>query len=326
VTVTVFLVGVNLPPVASASANRVSGVAPLAVSFFSTNSADPEGSSLTYTWSFGDGTTSTSANPVKTYNNAGVYLAQLTVRDGTNTSAPSVVTISVGSPATGLVAAYGFDEGLGAAALDVSGNGNNGTVTGASWTSNSRFGKALSFGGSSLVTVADSASLDLSSGMTLEAWVNPVALNGSWMNVIFKANGDPGSANPAYLLQGCSAASSAPSVYINGAPSNLAASSPLPLNTWSHIAATYDGATIRFFVNGLLVASRAQTGAIIASSDVLTIGGNAYSGQNWAGLIDEVRIYNRALSPVEIHKDMNIPVAGTNAPPPAPQNFRLAGS
>ncbi len=91
------------------------------------------------------------------------------------------------------------------------------------------------------------------------------------------------------------------------------------------MAATYDGVTLRFFVNGLLVASRAQTGAITASSDALTIGGNAYSGQNWSGLIDEVRIYNRALSATEIHTDMNIPVSGISTRPAVPQNLHVAG-
>ena len=116
-----------------------------------------------------------------------------------------------------------------------------------------------------MVTINDAASLHLTSGMTLEAWVSPSSLNGSWMNLIFKANGDPGTTNPSYLLQGCSPSASSPSVYINAASSNLAAPGALPVNTWSHVAATYDGTTLRFFVNGLLVASRAQTGTISAS-------------------------------------------------------------
>jgi len=323
--VTVTLVGVNLPPTASASASASAGPAPLSVNFSSSGSSDPEGTALTYNWNFGDGTSSSSANPAKTYSNPGVYGAQLTVSDGTNTSQPSAVSISVGTSSSGLVAAYGFDEGSGTGTGDVSGNHNNGVVNGATWTPNGHFGKALSFGSGARVTVNDAASLHLSSGMTLEAWVNPNSLNGSWMNLVFKPNGDPGTTNPSYLLQGCSPSASAPSVYINAASSNLAAPGALPLNTWSHVAATYDGATLRFFVNGLLVASRAQTGTIAASTDALTIGGNAYSGQNWSGLIDEVRVYNRALSATEIHTDMNLPVAGVSTAPPVPQNFHVVG-
>src|SRR5262249_14410311 len=77
------------------------------------------------------------------------------------------------SAQTGLVAAYGFNDGGGATAVDSSGNGNAGTLNGASWTTAGRFGGALSFNGTtSWVTVPDSAPLDLTTGMTLEAWVN----------------------------------------------------------------------------------------------------------------------------------------------------------
>src|SRR4051812_40567260 len=73
---------------------------------------------------------------------------------------------------TGLVAAYSFDEGSGTTVADASGAGNKGTVQNGTWSTAGKYGGALSFNGtSSLVSIADSASLDLSSGMTLEAWV-----------------------------------------------------------------------------------------------------------------------------------------------------------
>ena len=88
-----------------------------------------------------------------------------------------------------LVAAYGFDEGSGTTVTDASGNGNNGTVANATWSTAGKFGGALSFNGtSSVVTVPNSASLQLSSGMTLEAWVDPSTVNANWRDVIYKAN------------------------------------------------------------------------------------------------------------------------------------------
>ncbi|HET8754994.1 MAG TPA: hypothetical protein VFM58_03245 [Solirubrobacteraceae bacterium] len=81
--------------------------------------------------------------------------------------------------ATGPVAAYGFDEGSGTAITDSSGTGNDGSTSGTTWSTAGRFGPALSFNGSgAAVTIPDSSSLDLSSGMTLEAWVNPSAAGG----------------------------------------------------------------------------------------------------------------------------------------------------
>ncbi|HZY89578.1 MAG TPA: hypothetical protein VFE78_32450, partial [Gemmataceae bacterium] len=80
--------------------------------------------------------------------------------------------------ASGLVAAYNFNEGSGTVLHDVSGNGNNGAITNATWSSAGKYGGALSFNGStSLVTVADSVSLHLTKGMTLEAWIDPTSLN-----------------------------------------------------------------------------------------------------------------------------------------------------
>ena len=68
------------------------------------------------------------------------------------------------------------------------------------------------------------------------------------------------------------------------------------LNTWTHIAATYDGTTIRLFVNGVQAATRAQTGALLASTQPLRFGGNALWAEWFQGQLDEIRVYNRALT------------------------------
>jgi len=306
--------GTNRPPVAVASASATVGATPLSVTFSSAGSSDPDGAALTYSWAFGDGTTSTAANPSHTYATAGTYSAQLTVSDGTNQTAATAIVITTANVSTGPVAVYGFDEGTGTTALDTSGNGNNGTVNMGGWTKTGKFGGALSFNGtSSSVTVGDSAYLDLSVGMTLEAWVNPTVLNAQQsMNVIIKPLAAPGSVD--YALLGAAITTRLPSTAISTTLTNLSGSSLLPLNTWSHLAATYDGATMRLYVNGVQVASAAQTGPIGASSQPLTI------GSNWSGLIDEVRIYNRALSASQILTDMN---SAVNPPPAPPSNLRL---
>ena len=92
-------------------------------------------------------------------------------------------------PVPGLVAAYAFSEGSGTTTTDSSGNGNGGELTNATWTTG-KFGNALSFNGTSaLVTVPDSPSLDLTTGMTLEAWVSPNA-GDAWADVIYKGQND----------------------------------------------------------------------------------------------------------------------------------------
>ena len=84
----------------------------------------------------------------------------------------------------------------------------------------------------------------------------------------------------------------------------------LPTNTWTHLAATFDGTTLRLYVNGAQVSSVAKTGSIVTSTNPLQIGGDNIYGQYFAGLIDDVRVYNSALSQSEIATDMNTPVGG----------------
>jgi hypothetical protein len=71
---------------------------------------------------------------------------------------------------------------------------------------------------------------------------------------------------------------------------------------------TYDRTRLRLYVNAVEVASIAATANIMTSSGALRIGGNAVWGEWFAGLIDEVRIYNRALSQAELEDDMDTPI------------------
>ncbi|MEJ2858562.1 MULTISPECIES: PQQ-dependent sugar dehydrogenase [unclassified Saccharothrix] len=91
--------GNNRAPTANASADRTSGAAPLAVNFSSAGSADPEGGALTYAWNFGDGTTSTAANPSHTFTANGQYTVTLTVRDPAGLTGSTNVVITVGNSA-----------------------------------------------------------------------------------------------------------------------------------------------------------------------------------------------------------------------------------
>jgi fibronectin type 3 domain-containing protein len=228
--------------------------------------------------------------------------------------------------AAGPVAAYSMDQGAGTALTDVTGNGNNGTLTGATWTTGGRFGSALTFnGGGNLVTVPDSASLDLTTGMTQEAWVRPSALGGEWRTVLLKER--PGGLAYSLYAHGTDSTNVPMSELTIGGARTVAGTSTLPLGVWTHIATTYDGAAQRFFVNGAQVAQRAQTGAIVTSTSPLRIGGNSIWGEYFAGQIDEVRIYDRALAAAEIQGDMNQPVGAVDdEPPTAPSNLTATGS
>src|SRR5205809_1846264 len=178
-------------------------------------------------------------------------------------------TIQVGiSPANaqpGLVAAYSFNEGSGTTVADVSGNNNTGTLSGATWTTAGRYGNALVFNGTNAsVTVPNAASLGLTTGMTLEAWVYPTATPTGWRAVIDK-NVD------GYYLMASSDQGNRPAVGGAWPPGARIMYGPtgLGLNTWTHLAGTFDGAMVRLYVNGELVASQAQTAALTATAGTL---------------------------------------------------------
>jgi hypothetical protein len=249
----------------------------------------------------------------------GTHVLTALARDAAGNQSQSLdVNIVVGNATSptlaGLVAAYGFEEGTGTTTADKSGNGNTGTlVNGTVWTTSGRFGNALQFDGSNdRVDVADANSLDLTTGMTAEAWVNPTNLSG-WRTVVVKEV----SGELSYLLY-ANDSNPTPAGYvrIGSTSSNVVGSGGIPLNTWTHLATTYDGATLRLYVNGTQVGSRALPGSIVTSNQPLRIGGNAIWGEYFVGKIDEVRVFNRALSASEIQGTMNAPVVGAQVVQP----------
>jgi chitodextrinase len=241
----------------------------------------------------------------------GTHTITATARDlsgNTTTSASVSVTVTNTAP-SGLVAAYGLNEGSGTAVTDLSGRGNSGTASGTTWSASGKYGKALSFNGTgSVVTIPDAASLDLTTGMTLEAWVNPSALGtvpSSWRTVLYKEQ----TGGMVYALYANNGSGARPAGQVNiGGEQNVVGSAQLPLNAWTHLAVTYDGASLKLYVSGTQVGSKAQSGSIPVSNSSLKLGGNTVWGEYFAGLIDEVRVYNRALSPAEIATDMGKPL------------------
>jgi hypothetical protein len=238
----------------------------------------------------------------------GTYYYRVTAQDAAGNISPSSneanATVPTPPPSAGLVAAYSFDAGSGSALADVSGSGNNGTISGATWSAQGHTGGALSFDGvNDLVTIADANSLDLTTGMTLEAWARPAVLT-NWRMVVLKEQ--PGQLVYALYANNNGNRPSA-NIYI-GADRELRGPARLTVNTWTHLAATYDGTTLRLFVNGTQAATTALTGSIATSSSPLRIGGNTIWSEWFSGLIDDVRVYNRALTQAQIQADMNAPV------------------
>jgi PKD repeat protein len=233
---------------------------------------------------------------------AGTYTGNVTVTAaGVQGSPKSIpVTLTVAAAPSGLVGAYGFEEAAGTTATDSSGLGNTGVINGPARVTTGKFGRALTFDGvNDLVTIPDSASLDITR-MTLEAWVRPTVLGTAWRSVLLKEQ--PGDF--VYALYATTNASRPSGYVFIGGEKEARGTAALTVNTWTHLATTYDGANLRLYVNGTLVKTTAQTGNIATSSGALQLGGNTIWGEWYAGTLDDVRVYNKALTAAEIQADM----------------------
>lgn len=192
-------------------------------------------------------------------------------------------------------------------ALDSSGNGNNGTLQSGASYAVGRVGQGFQFDGvDDNVSVPDNSILSFGGNapMTVEIWVYRTS-NNAVQHFIGKRAGCTG--NLDYQL-----ARDVTGSFGIGFNRGLVAASTtvedVPLNTWTHLAGTYDGTTSRLYKNGVQIAS--ATGASgVANSAPLVIG-NSGTCQPFGGRLDEPSVYNRALSAAEIESIANAGLAG----------------
>lgn len=206
----------------------------------------------------------------------------------------------------GLLGYWSFNEGTSTVVSDFSGNGNFGTTTNISHPATAtsgwglgRFGYAMKFDGvNDAVDIADSSSLNPTSQITISAWVKPTGVCSTSGYFVSKSN--PGS---YYLrFQGGGAGCMLRFQVITGAGTVTldSATGVMVPGVWQYVVGTWDGANMRGYRNGVLVSGpTAQTGTIAANVSNIQIG-NAAGVLPFNGLIDEVKIYSRALSVSEI--------------------------
>lgn len=190
---------------------------------------------------------------------------------------------------SGLVLYLPFGEGRSTRTLDRSPYNNHGTIHGAEWVNKVTGG--LDFDGvDDLVTISDSDSLDVKR-LTIEAWVHPRKWIGAYeLGMIVWKTGQyylRGSKNGLLLA-----------ITTDVGSYNVNYSKTWELNKWYHWVGVYDGTNILLYVNGQEVASIEAFGDIVSGTEILRIG-EVYN-QAFHGIIDDVRVYNRALSAEEI--------------------------
>ena len=207
-------------------------------------------------------------------------------------------------PTNGLMAWYKFNGNAG----DSSGNGNHGTVNGASLTSD-RFGnanKAYYFNGvDNYIIIPTSPSIQPKNSISIGVWVNTEPNGNKWTPILSKRNNYTSYPYDSYSFSRHPTNNSGKwSIGINGPNSIVGVySTQLPIfSSWQFLMATYDGQNVKLYVDGYFMSSLAFTDSIIYSKLGLYVGNNSLSSQFFKGAIDDVTIHNRALSACEIKK------------------------
>ncbi len=220
-----------------------------------------------------------------------------------------------------LIGYWNLNEGAGTIAHDLSGKGHDGTLmNGPTWTTG-YFDAALDLNasgaagtGTHYVDCGNSADFNLTSQVTVAAWVYP-ARAAATTHECYVTKGDT-----SYALKETNTDGNVEFfIYSGGAwhSATLTGRTASNNNTWYHLAGTFDGTNIKIYLNGVLAGTTAFTGPIATNTANVNFGRDADSGgrRYYRGRIDDVRIYNRALTDVEIQS--LLVSAQANKPVPA---------
>lgn len=207
-----------------------------------------------------------------------------------------------------LLAHYPFDEGGGALAQDISGNNYHGTLTGPTWTEGRR-GGGLQFDG--LDDRVELGNLDVTgSAITIMAWIRIESFTGSSSDgrIISKADGVQDD-DHYWMLSTINSGTTQLRFRLKteGTTTTLIGGD-VSVGAWYHAAAVYDGSEMRIYLNGTPVATVAKTGALSQNSGIAAWIGDqppTAGARPWHGAIDDVRIYESALSDNEVQLAMN---------------------
>lgn len=201
----------------------------------------------------------------------------------------------VATPCSKAIGCWKFDEGNGMVAYDSSPYGNTGTlVNGPTWTSG-MYGGAIRLDGNNDYVNMGYNSFNFSNELTISLWINPGSVQKAYADIISKH-----AASMGYVIEQNNANTNQFAFgWYNGTTwTGSAIQVNLTANVWQHLVVMKNGATITFYLNGLLNATGFGVGSSITNSNThLIIGEFSNLGYDryFNGTIDEVRIYNRAI-------------------------------
>jgi len=148
---------------------------------------------------------------------------------------------------------------------------------------------AFDLRGESYVQIPNATALQIDATVTMEAWIFATALGGRIVDKITAGGSD------GYMLD---THQSKLRMIVGG--TSVSSTATLPTGVWTHVAGTYDGATEAVFIDGVLAGSKPRTGPIPTTTLAVRIGADSSGKSRFAGLIDEVILYDRALGAQEL--------------------------
>jgi len=204
---------------------------------------------------------------------------------------------------TGLVGEWRFDEGYGTIAYDASDEENNGTITGATWTSSGKYGKALVFDGGDYVNCGNDGSLSVASNISISMWIKVNSFGTYYATHLINRWTGTTDANYVLYFFGNYTGNNQQgrlTMYATrgGVWSSVSSTYTITeLGKWHHIAWEYSSSTGgQLYINGVAYGGRVGSGVLATN----TTGSTKIDSGSFNGLIDEVRIYNRSLNQTEI--------------------------
>jgi uncharacterized repeat protein (TIGR01451 family) len=293
--------------------------------------------SITPTWAVSGGGTIDAKGLFTAGTTEGAFT--VTAADGSIAGTASVTISS--SIVNDLIGYWTLDEGSGAVAVDASGNGHDGTISGAAWATG-KVGDALDFDGGDYADVAGveetNNALWRGTGLTISGWVKADTLPSSGNGNVFFDNQNAASSPDSAYRHSIGIRSDRVSFQVNRGNTQhygfLGVSQTMNVGQWYHLALTAEDSgsdfMIKGYVDGALAGTMTYSGANLSAypaaksgSYFARIGATPSNLTPFDGLIDDIRIYNRALTAAEIQTLFNPPAP---PPPSQPPNITLQKS
>ncbi len=321
------------------TATPTSGNAPLLVQFDASASNAINGPIASYAWDFTDDgiQDQTGVSASHLYPNIGTFVARLTITDSLGETASLTQLIEVTDPSpppsqtptAGLIAEWLFSESSGPTTPDTSGFNRDGTLDNASRTTG-YLGGGMAFNGSNSRVAVPTFELD-GPALTLSAWIRWEGASTVDSRIFSKASNTTAS-NHIVALGTHTDGRLRARLKTGGSTTELfTPNQVISVQTWHHVALRYDGSVLQILVDGDVVAFTSQTGIIDTAPSIPVAIGNQPSGAGdrpFNGILDQIRIYDRALSAAEINALANesLPpasfaewISGLSSPPPPDQ-------